>query len=1284
MTGLAALTLSAAPALAAKQYLPGIPTSFGEEGSGPGQFHGPTAIGINESGGLVEGAGDVYVVDRGNNRVERFSASGLYLGQFDGTGAFEVEGKKEAGPPAPTGKFAQPDGVAINSNPLGSATGNVYVADSGNRVIDRFGATGQYLGQLKETCEKPESPPCAGSKSIPFGRLDALAFDSSGNLWVSESREGEAWIDEFSEAGGFVKAFATGRSVFDPGGIAVASGNVFVGRQNFVLRLDAATGVLIAEFNTQSNNGQGVLALALDPSSNNLLLDDNEARNESESVIVVHGPLGEPYAAPLETFPAEPLEPLKNSNGIAVSPTHAAYITQRTANNVQLFEYIQVPSTGAATVSEAAITLHGVVYPQGEAITQCVFEYGPRSGEYTNSVPCSPGVPLSGSEPVPVEATVTGLESRTRYHYRLTSRASRLLSSGDDTLFTSTRPLVEEEFVAGVGPVEGTVGAHIDPTGLPTSYRVEYGTTTAYGSASSETSLGAAQTSSSVGVNLLGLAPGTEYHFRFVATNSLGKSEGSDTTFTTANASGASAASLPDKRAYELLSASATSGELYVPPAPAYHGEDDQSSIRPFQASVDGEAIAYVAAASRTGGSGGIGNGLGSEWLARRTPQGWQAADITPVGSDADAIYRAFSSDLSVGIETNRLLLGPDALSPCENLYARTSSDGAYRTLLVRTDTPGQPDQCGAPYFAGATGDFSQVLFQTEAALTVGMQPAERGEYTRNTYGPGCQQNCNLYDAAGGELQAVNVLPSGEPAPNAVFGGPSGGNNPADLSNVFSEDGTRVFWTDMQPGAHAEHLYMRQNPSRPESPHGGSGECTVPADACTVPVSLGPARYWAATPDGHYAYYTETGKLWRYDSSNGTRLILVNEGVSGEAAGVQGVLGLNRTGEDGAYVYLVAEAALAAGAEHRVCKEAREEAPSPQHGKEQLEEEHGHLPSGRGCNLYVLRAGDAPKLITTLSHVDNHLKASETTSYSTTYGDWQPDAGSRTAQVTADGHHLLFESRLRLTGYNSFSVAAEQTLTEAFVYSADAERLICASCGPSGVPPQVEEGGHISTPLTLLPVTLSSTRKTRWMSEDGNRVFFDTRQALVPQDSNGLLDVYEWEREGTGSCPIAVPARQDGGCTFLLSGGESSDYSFLTEADATGDNVFIITRARLTPQDRDDKMDLYDVRVNGGFSEFSLACAGAGCQGVPPGAPAFATPASATFSGGENFPPARSKPKSAETVRAERLAKALKLCRRRHNTQRRRACEAQARKRYGPPPHKAKRASKDTNRGRRS
>jgi hypothetical protein len=88
--------------------------------------------------------------------------------------------------------------------------------------------------------------------------------------------------------------------------------------------------------------------------------------------------------------------------------------------------------------------------------------------------------------------------------------------------------------------------------------------------------------------------------------------------------------------------------------------------------------------------------------------------------------------------------------------------------------------------------------------------------------------------------------------------------------------------------------------------------------------------------------------------------------------------------------------------------------------------------------------------------------------------------------------------------------------------------------------------------------------------------------------------------------------------------------SAFIDASANGNDVFIMTRSQLAPQDKNEYNDIYDVRVGATQAAVPTQCTGTGCQGVQAAPPVFATPASATFNGVGNFLPARapaSKPK---------------------------------------------------------
>jgi hypothetical protein len=282
------------------------------------------------------------------------------------------------------------------------------------------------------------------------------------------------------------------------------------------------------------------------------------------------------------------------------------------------------------------------------------------------------------------------------------------------------------------------------------------------------------------------------------------------------------------------------------------------------------------------------------------------------------------------------------------------------------------------------------------------------------------------------------------------------------------------------------------------------------------------------------------------------------------------------------------------------------------------------------------------------------------------FGDWQPGLGDRTAEVTPDGRNLVFMSNESLTG------SPNNVLYEVYVYDFESNQVFCASCTQSGESPD----GNTRGAAAFLPISWSSTYIPQWISEDGNRVFFDSAQSLVPRDTSGTQNVYEWEREGSGSC--AAGSGVNGGCIYLLSNGVDKSASWLVGESANGDDVFIVTRAQLVPQDDNENYDLYDVRVDGAPPIPPAECSGTGCQGVPSPPPTFATPSSVTFGGVGNFTPVTPvktvvKAKAKTLTRAQKLARALKVCKGKPG-RRQSSCEAHARKQYGPVRKAAKRS----------
>lgn len=92
----------------------------------------------------------------------------------------------------------------------------------------------------------------------------------------------------------------------------------------------------------------------------------------------------------------------------------------------------------ADSPSETSATLRGTVNPEGDAITDCHFEYGLTSASGA-SVPCtlSPG---AGAHPVGVSAVVSGLAPGTKYHFRVVATNSAATAEGIELAFTTLSP----------------------------------------------------------------------------------------------------------------------------------------------------------------------------------------------------------------------------------------------------------------------------------------------------------------------------------------------------------------------------------------------------------------------------------------------------------------------------------------------------------------------------------------------------------------------------------------------------------------------------------------------------------------------------------------------------------------------------------------------------------------------------------------------------------------------------------------------------------------------------
>jgi subtilisin-like proprotein convertase family protein len=176
-------------------------------------------------------------------------------------------------------------------------------------------------------------------------------------------------------------------------------------------------------------------------------------------------------------------------------------------------------------------TLNGTVNANGLA-TQYRFQYG-TSTTYSNATPWTDGG--AGLTAIARSAAVTGLSPSTTYHFRILAKNSAGVVGGVDRTFTTPAPAptVKTQAAASVTSTSATLRSAVNPNGLATTCRFQYGTTTSYGLATPSVGVGSGTTNVSCPATVTGLTPNTTYHFRGRATNSAGTGNGADLTFTT-------------------------------------------------------------------------------------------------------------------------------------------------------------------------------------------------------------------------------------------------------------------------------------------------------------------------------------------------------------------------------------------------------------------------------------------------------------------------------------------------------------------------------------------------------------------------------------------------------------------------------------------------------------------------------------------------------------------------------------------------------------------------------
>jgi hypothetical protein len=1268
--------LGATPASAA------LPTEFGSEGEGPGQFGNAKGIAVDQE------SGDVYVTDVILNRVEKFTAEGTFLlawgwGVVNGEEKFETCGPEGESETCQTGnggegagQFDRPEKVAVD-NSLGLSHGDVYVTERANNRVQRFSPAGEFelmfggevnvtedhtsgaTEEQKDVCTAVSGDVCGpgveGQAPGQFEHPEVVAVGPAGTVYVGG--ENISGVLKFSEGG-----VGEGRMTLPGSGGGIVALAVSSGEDVYVADVEPGG---VREYEGCAGTCSGV---ELGPPR-----DTSAARTSARIAL---GPLGELFISEGynetmgHSLPSRRIFEYGSGGGEVASfnssvtaPEDVAFgggIGELYLLNRDTVRVEPLPPAGPIVESEEAtpesagrVTVRASIDPEGQQ-TKYHLDYGTDVSNET--VTAAVTMAAKGFEPETVEVKLTGLEPETVYHFHLVAENSNggPIEGEPETFTTDPALRIDSTSVTEVTSVSAVFGGLVDPLGEVASYRFEYLTEAAYQlnlaegvegfagaarvptEAQGDAPIASSEEDQNVSQLVEGLQPATTYRYRLLASNPTVPAgvPGPGEVFRTEGAG--SGVALVDGRAWEMVSPPDKHGVGLEP-----FGIDKEGGL--LQAAADGGAFAYIAKAPIDAEPAGNRSIVNQQLLARRGADGgtWTTQDIAPphevvAGPKAGELseYKFFSADLSSALVTPE---GSTPLSPYasertpylrnDNECEPTASEAIPATCYTPLVNPGnvvpgtkfgtleiggQPVPLTGVDFVGATPDLSHIILESHVQLTAAGNPGT-----------------GVYEWSGGQLQ---YLPFG--APSLV-------------DHALSDDGSSFF----SGGGHLfVHDFAKDEAFRLDLAQ------NVPEPA------VGGAEFFYASSDGSRVLFNDSQQLTTA-AGGGVYECRVVEDACGELV----LTDLSPSGsllggsEDASYLYFVSGGSRVAGFNNTEYVTG---------GRLEV----AHYENG----AWTTTAGP---VLTELSILDGHV--------------------NQAYRISPNGRFLAFMSQASLTGFDNRDAVSGVPDEEVYEYDAASNRLVCASCNPTGARPvgifdhaTEENNGHgrevFPPPLVDKAETWAyqslagSIPGLTWVSnenrgeafdqprylDDSGRLYFDSPVGLVPGDANGKEDVYEYEPEGAGPeaarCGPAsdsgvvvfkpahtfavggVTGEEPAGCVGLISSGTSSEESVFLDASESGEDVFFMTAAKLAPQDVDNALDVYDAHV---CSAASPCPAGAvsvppacttvdSCRAANPPQPTiFGAPPSATFNGAGNLTPAAKPPVKKVTKKAAKCPK---------------------------------------------
>jgi hypothetical protein len=475
---------------------------------------------VNPEGLAVDPtSGDLLVIDAGAGTISRWNPDGTPA-DFSALGINVIDGK---GPGDATPQeellFGPPGEVQVAVDSSGGPTdGNIYVTQAAAHLVDIFASSGEYVGQL------------TAADSTEFGEVCGVGVGADGSVFVGDFNGSD--IHEFSPSTTVPSNsdFTADFELASVCTVAVGSGG-------------SASGVFGAQL------AGSVYRFDSDSRQRQYAVTDNVGTTISVAAATGHllvavGPEVIEFEAP-GAGGASRISTLTAAGAVqgvaAAGFGDRLYLSREGSSNIDVFgPPLPVPTVAVSPVSDPIATkasLRGTVNPEGEALTECFFEYGPTNA-YGEVAPCAEPDAAevgSGANPVEVHADLAGLSPRATLHFRLRAANPNGVETSADEAFETT-PDVFTHPATSISDVTATLNGSVRPEGSSlTACEFEYGSTTAYGS--SVPCLPAAGAipvdfePHAVKADLQGLSRGATYHFLLVTEGPGGRSAGEDLSF---------------------------------------------------------------------------------------------------------------------------------------------------------------------------------------------------------------------------------------------------------------------------------------------------------------------------------------------------------------------------------------------------------------------------------------------------------------------------------------------------------------------------------------------------------------------------------------------------------------------------------------------------------------------------------------------------------------------------------------------------------------------------------